>query len=125
MAAEPDTNGTPLTVPGSEIISAALEETTWTVEFGASKRKRITIFGGRGRISYSRGSRGDGGEARFYRNESTKTYDAVMSGVVAIYSDRCAIEDVSAPAGKAAKTATATALPVPEDPYGLPPWEVK
>ena len=108
MAAEPDINGTPPTGPSSEIIS---ESMVWMAEMTDGTRKRLTLLGGKGRVSFSRGSRGDGGEARFYRNESTKTYDAVLSGVVNIYSERVILETIpharKAPSPTTAK-ATAT-----------------
>ena len=88
---EPDTNGTPLTDNSSESISL-FKTTQWVLEMEAGPKRRLTVEGGRGRVSFSRGARSMGGEARFYRNESTKVYDAVVSGVTAIFSDRCKIE---------------------------------
>lgn len=110
MAAGPDINGTPPTDPFSEITS---ERMVWMAEMTDGTRKRLTLLGGKGRVSFSRGSRGDGGEARFYRNESTKTYDAVLSGVVNIYSERVILETIPRAVSAPSPTAKSAATTVP------------
>ncbi len=118
---EPDTNGTPLTDNSSESISL-FKTTQWVLEMEAGPKRRLTVNGGRGRVSFSRGQARLGGEARFYRNESTKVYDAVVSGVVAIYSDRCKIETATYPTGTAKGLTPAVSPRVPAPP-GPAPWE--
>lgn len=82
------TNGTPPTDQPSETISEDSRMTRWTAMKQDGAIVEVEVHGGRGRISYSRGSRGNSGEVRIYRNESTKTFDAVLTDVEAIFSDR-------------------------------------
>lgn len=117
---EPDTNGTQPIEGSSESISL-FKTTAWILEMEAGPKRRLTVEGGRGRVSFSRGARSMGGEARFYRNESTKVYDAIVSGVTAIYSDRCKIETnagmpLSSAIAEAKKRSPVRATPPP-------PWE--
>ena len=87
---EADETGQPVTEENSGSIWGS---TTWLVKIERGDEVLLTIEGGRGRVSYSRGQRGEG-EARFYRNESTKTFDAVLTGVSAVLSDRCTLRPV-------------------------------
>jgi hypothetical protein len=116
---EADTNGTQPIEGSSESISL-FKKTAWVLEMEAGPKRRLTVEGGRGRVSFSRGARSMGGEARFYRNESTKVYDAVVSGVVAIYSDRCAVESASSMPLSSAIAEAKKRSPMTTPP---PPWE--
>ena len=95
-AAEADTNGTPPTEETSEDISGA--STTWVVVTTDGKQARVTVSGSdNGRISYGRSSHRDGAEVRFYRNSTTKVYDAVIPNVMAISNTRVTIEEIVDP----------------------------
>lgn len=85
MADEPDTSGTPPTETTSEDTSGGFTE--WTVKVTTGERFVVTLPGD-GRISYGRSASRDGAEVRFYRNQSSKHYDAVIPGVLSIYSQR-------------------------------------
>lgn len=93
-AEEPDSNGTLPTDRSSEDISEGLVAKKWMVTFTDGSRKTLTIFGGRGRVSFTSPRTGRGGEARFYRNETTKTYEAVYTGIANIVSDRVSVDDL-------------------------------
>lgn len=93
--AKPGSNGTPPTDPNSVIISVPSPDTSeeytgWTLQFGNGNVQHVRVKGGRGRISFSNNGRGrgGGGEVRIYRNESTKTFDAVFTDVTHVVSDR-------------------------------------
>ena len=89
---EPEPTGQPVTEPTSEDTSG--ESTRWMVQFDDGRLPvEVVVQGGRGRVSYSHtpGAGRSPGEARFYRNESTKTFDAVLTGVKDIWSDRVII----------------------------------
>jgi len=89
-AVKRDSNGTPPTDLPSEPISptSTADETGWFLQFSNGGVQHVRVKGGRGRISFS-AARGMGsGEVRIYRNESTKVYDAVFTGVVHVTSDR-------------------------------------
>lgn len=90
---EQASNGTPPTDPDSVTISvpspeSARETTGWTIQFANGGVHHIRVKGGRGRISFSPPRGGVGGEIRVYRNESTKTFDAVFTNVTHVVSDR-------------------------------------
>ncbi len=61
-----------------------METTGWTLQFANGGVHHIRVKGGRGRISFS----AQRGEVRVYRNESTKTYEAVFTSVTHVVSDR-------------------------------------
>jgi hypothetical protein len=122
MVAEPVINGTPPTDESSESTLRPLETTSWTIRYSDRSMKKLTIFGGKGRVSFSRGTRGDGGEARFYRNESTKVYDAVVTGVESIVSERAVLTDMTV-SSKLGSTVASTG-PAEPLPVMSPPWAV-
>ena len=135
MAEEPDTNGIPLTDPSSETTSE--KSTKWLIRRISGDEIHLRVEGGRGRVSFTSSGR-SGGEARFYRNETTKVFDAVITGVESILSDRCTWDEIP-PAPKikfssAGTRATSSfsaspgwALPADDEPSieELPPWETK
>jgi hypothetical protein len=82
-------SGTPVIEPVSATTSE--ESTAWTIVTTADERYVITLPGD-GRISYGRSPSRDGAEIRFYRNQSTKTYDAVIPNVLMVWSNRVSIE---------------------------------
>jgi hypothetical protein len=89
MARELVASGTPPIDP----VSASTSEgsTEWTIVTTSDERFLITLPGD-GRISYGRSPSRDGAEIRFYRNQSTKTYDAVIPNVLMVWSNRVTIE---------------------------------
>ena len=96
---EPDTSGTPPTEP-----SSASTYTIWTAVLDTGEIRQVKLPGD-GRISYGGSIRGTT-QVRFYRNQTTKFYDAVVSGVTDVYSQRVEVEDMGkTTAAKAAETA--------------------
>jgi hypothetical protein len=113
-------NGTPPIDPDSVITSEVslpdLEDyketwTGWTLQLSSGGVQHVRVKGGRGRISFS----GSGhGEVRIYRNESTKVFDAVFTGVAHVVSDR--VEVIPTRMGK-------HDMGIPEPHFGLMPAE--
>jgi hypothetical protein len=81
----PDTSGTPPTGPSSEPISES--STTWTVVSHDGVIRQL-VLPGDGRISYMRS------EVRVYRDQKTKTYDAVVTNVTEVFSHRVEVRDM-------------------------------
>ena len=90
----PDTNGTPPTDPNSELTSGFTE---WTMEMRDGRIKKARVQGANGRISFGRSAPrlggGMEGDVRIYRTQSAKGYDALISGVKNIWSDKVIVED--------------------------------
>lgn len=110
---EPDTNGTPTaeTEPSSEGTST--DSTTWTVVDMGGTIYTVKLAG-RGRISYGTMPRGST-EVRIYRNETTKTFDAVIPNAQLVWSDRCSIKVMTPKPTKA--TSVASSYPTPYKTY--------
>lgn len=85
---EADESGPLATDPSSESISRYKR---WTVVIDDGSMYNI-ITNGDGRISFTKGTRSDGGELRIYRSATTKVYDALLTGVVSVVSDECAVQ---------------------------------
>ena len=92
-AAEQASNGTQ---PEEIEQPSGTTSTRWVVTDSDGKQTAYGIDGD-GRISYSRGANGRGGELRIYRNSSTKVYDAVISDVVKVVSHRVNVSVISMP----------------------------
>lgn len=84
-----DTSGTPPIEEKSATTSEGFTE--WAIQM-VNGDKYIVKIPGDGRISYGRSSSRDGGDVRFYRNQTTKTYDAVIPNVAMVFSNRVTIE---------------------------------
>lgn len=102
-----DTSGIQPIETISEDTSGAY--TVWTLLDTSGKRWTVTLPGD-GRISYGRGPSRDGAEVRFYRNQTTKFYDAVVPNVLTIARERVMIE-------RAPKTAEEVAAEVEKETY--------
>ena len=90
-----DTNGTPPTDPTSELTSGVTE---WTLDMVDGNRKRVRVLGENGRVTFGRGvprlGSGAGGDVRIYRTQSAKGYDAYISGVLNVWSDKVLVDDL-------------------------------
>lgn len=89
----------------------------WTVTLEGGSEREIVISGGKGRVSYSENIR-TGGTARFYRNETTKVYDAVFSGVRSIVSERVTVV-------KTVPSPVTFKASVSKHGFGPPPWTIE
>lgn len=87
MGQEEAPSGPPVIEQTSDPTSEPSEAKTWTAQLGDGSMVKVKVSGGRGRISYGGDPRTGGRDVRFYRNESTKTYEGVLSNVVNIFSD--------------------------------------
>jgi hypothetical protein len=99
---EDETGPQPTDPPYGSILGS----TTWDVRLSDGSRTLLKIEGGSGRVSFT--SQRNGGEARFYRNETTKVYDAVMTGIKEIYSDRCTVAPMGASSPSMSMTMSGT-----------------
>lgn len=90
-------------IPPIDPTSATTFEgsTAWTIKLLSGETYVVRIPGD-GRISYGRSMHRDGAEVRFYRNQTTKTYDAVIPNVVMVVSNRVTIEKPTLSAEEAA-----------------------
>lgn len=65
--------------------------TRWTVKTMNDEVHYVTLPG-HGRISYGRATHGQGADVRFYKNQTTKFYDAVLPNVFSIHSEIVKVE---------------------------------
>ena len=85
-------------------MSTSSSYTVWTAVLNSGEIRQISLPGD-GRVSYGGNGRGST-QVRFYRNQTTKFYDAVIADVQDIYSQRVEIEDMGkTTAAKAAEEA--------------------
>lgn len=84
-----DINGTQHIEEKSAAISEGFTE--WNIQL-LSGEKYVVKIEGKGRISYGRSSSRSGADVRFYRNQATKHYDAVIPEVMSVFSNHVSIE---------------------------------
>ena len=89
MALAPGDSGTPPIAESSAFSFTGYTE--WTVTLMGGERYVVTLPGDRGRVSYGQSPHRSGAEVRFYRDESTKVFEAVIPGVMTIVSNRVTV----------------------------------
>ena len=91
MALVEGSSGTLPTGPVSASISEGFTE--WTVTMSDSTVRMVRLPGENGRISFSADPRSGGNVVRFYRDSTTKIFDAVLPGVWTVWSNRVDISE--------------------------------
>lgn len=86
-----DVSGTLPTAPISAPTS--LGSTTWSVTLTDGKTYLVSTPGEHGRISYANDPRSAAATVRFYRDGTTKTFDAVIPSVVMVSNNNVTITE--------------------------------